>query len=99
MVEVFKEGGEKKRENIRPYTPPPQFFNSYPQVRDRIRRKAGHGVILLGIPAVADVPVLVTALCRSSPALQPSLDHRPTTPNARQTGLVYMSEWRDRINT
>ena len=41
--------------------------------------------ILSGMPAVADVPVLVTMLCRLGPAPQPSLDHRPTTPDAKKT--------------
>ncbi len=41
--------------------------------------------ILSGMPAVADAPVLVTTLCRLGPAPQPSLDHRPTTPDAKKT--------------
>ncbi len=38
-----------------------------------------------GMLAVADVPVLVTTLCRFGPAPQPSLDHRSTTPDAKKT--------------
>ena len=41
--------------------------------------------ILSGMSAVADAPVLVTTLCRLGPGLQPSLDHRPTTPDAKKT--------------
>ncbi len=43
-------------------------------------------LILLGMPAVAVVPMLVTTLCRLGPALQPSLDHRPTPPMPERLG-------------
>ncbi len=51
------------------------------------------------MPAVADVPILVAMLCMLGLNPQPSLDHRLTTPDARRTRLVYIPEWRDRINT
>ncbi len=51
------------------------------------------------MPAVADAPGLVTTLCRLGPAPQPSLNHRPTTPDAKEDAVVYISEWRNRIKT